>query len=238
MTYTVSTDQYEGPIDALLDIISSGDLDISRLSLACVADQFVEYVETNDNIPLEQIADFLTVASRLLLIKSRALLPVLEVDEEEEGEIMDLQWQLETYKRFKEVSEEIRILLEGEARLYRREAYCGVEHETTIVPVEYNFHPDEIAEHMQAVISRMPNPDELKRRVIRKIVSVGEKVRYLKALITKNRASVFSQIMGERPDRDEVSVSFLAILELTQSRTVRVRQESHFGEIHLEYHKE
>src|SRR5664280_991792 len=99
--YQIKTEQFEGPMDLLLQMTEEQKLDITRVSLAKTAYQYLQYIANTQNITLEHLADFLSVASRLILIKSKALLPMLEFTEEEEEEIKDLEYQLAQYKKFK-----------------------------------------------------------------------------------------------------------------------------------------
>jgi segregation and condensation protein A len=105
--YNVKLEKFEGPLELLLELIEKEQLKITELSLAHVADQYLDYIKNHDSIALENLADFLTIASRLILIKSRALLPMLQVTPEEEEEIQDLAKQLEEYKKFREASQKI-----------------------------------------------------------------------------------------------------------------------------------
>ncbi len=107
MPYKVKLEQFEGPLDLLLELIEKEKLDITNLSLTKVADEYLSYIEDRENITLDSLASFLSVASRLILIKSRALLPLLKFSEEEEEEIKDLEYQLAEYKKFKDLSKKI-----------------------------------------------------------------------------------------------------------------------------------
>jgi len=232
--YTVRIEQFEGPLDVLLEMIEDRQLDITRLSLAKVTDQFVSYVENTENISLEYLADFLTVASRLLLIKSRALLPVLEVSDEEEEEMVDLEWQLKEYKRCKELAEHIRELFDSPQRLFRREAYLKSNLLHIPFPKRtYSFQGETMLMFIEQLIERMPDPKALKKKIIRKVISVKEKIAYLKKRIEKNTTQTFSSFLGLQPNRDDVAVSFLAVLELERAHMIEAQQEENFGEIVL-----
>ena len=124
--YYIKTEKFEGPFALLLDLIEKEKLRVSDLSLAQVADQYLEHIRGNEGIDLANLAEFLSVASKLILIKSRALLPVLEFTEEEEEEIKDLARQLEEYKKFKEASQAIGRMLYSPRVSYCRESYVGV----------------------------------------------------------------------------------------------------------------
>ena len=85
--YHVRLEQFEGPLPLLLSLIEKEKLDVTRLALAALADQYLDHIENEGDVPLPHLSQFLAVASRLLLLKSRALLPILSFTEEEEREI-------------------------------------------------------------------------------------------------------------------------------------------------------
>src|SRR5437870_4122535 len=103
MGFEVATEQFSGPLQLLLDIIEREELPITDVSLAKITEDYVNYLQIQ-KVPPEDLADFLVVASSLLLIKSRALLPQLQIDEEEGP---DLASQLALYKEFVEMAKEI-----------------------------------------------------------------------------------------------------------------------------------
>ena len=105
--YQVKTQAFEGPLDVLLNLIEERKLEITQVSLAEVTGHFIEYVE-REHIPPGIIAEFLAVAARLLLIKTKALLPFLTLSEEEEEELVDLETRL---KKFEEGTRLARLLL-------------------------------------------------------------------------------------------------------------------------------
>ena len=233
--YTVKTEQFEGPLDVLLQMIEAKKMDVTRLSLVCVTDQFVAYVESNDEIPLLQLADFLVVTSRLLLIKSRALLPVLEIDEEEEEEIEDLEFQLKEYKRFKEISEELQKMSESDVYLFRQEKRVSLDqYLPQPQPQDYDVSSKEMEYLFEEVLRAIPDPKKLKEKVIQKVVSLEERVFHIKKRIFREKRGSFSQYVQGARGVDDVAISFLAVLELVRSRTVESRQEKTFGEIIIE----
>jgi segregation and condensation protein A len=233
--YTVKTEQFEGPLDVLLRMIEDKKMDITRLSLSKVTDQFVEYVESAKDIPLLQLADFLVVTSRLLLIKSRALLPVLVIDEEEEEEIEDLELQLREYKRFKEISEEIRKMYESDLYLFAQEKRISLyQYLPQADPQEYSFSGESLRILFEGVLADIPDPQKLKEKVIRRMISLEERVAHIKKRIFREKRTVFSKYVREAQESDEVAVSFLAVLELVKSQVIESYQETTFGEIIIE----
>ena len=102
--FKVKIGQFEGPLELILELIEKRKLHISDVSLSQVADEFIEYTRSYENFPIADSADFILVASTLLLIKSKSLLPNLSLTEEEQGSIEDLENRLATYKKYKDLS--------------------------------------------------------------------------------------------------------------------------------------
>ena len=230
--YTVKTEFFEGPLDVLLGIIEARELDITLVSLSDVADQFVAYVESSDTIPLEHLADFLVVASRLLLTKSRALLPILENEEEEDLSI-DLEAQIKEYKRFKEISDILGRQYALSQTLFHRESYLGIP-----LPdpssFEYTFSSQDMNFSFSHLVEQLPDPEALKKKIIRRIISLEEKIVHFKKILSQKERGTFFSLLGKDADNDSLSVSFLAFLELARTKVIRVHQEEHFGEIVFE----
>ena len=113
----VKIDQFKGPLDLLLDLIKREKLDITQISLAKVTDQYLEYIESIKEIEAEEVVDFLLVAAKLLVIKSKVLLPKEDEDEDES----DLVWQLRIYKAYLEASKKIDKIINQKNFLYTRQ---------------------------------------------------------------------------------------------------------------------
>ena len=99
--FKVKVGEFEGPLELILDLIEKRKLHISDISLSQVADEFIEYIKSFEEFPMSDSADFILVASTLLLIKSKSLLPNLPLTEEEQGSIEDLENRLSAYKKYK-----------------------------------------------------------------------------------------------------------------------------------------
>lgn len=226
MGFAVKLEQFEGPLDLLLELIEAEKLDISQLSLATVTDGYLHYVQEHPEIPPEELADFLVVASRLLFIKSRILLPFLQgVAEAEEG---DLESQLRIYKEYLDASKGIDAMIGKRRFLYVHEK---------LPHVDIGFAPPKkltasaMADLLRGVIARLEPVVKVPRAVVEKTVSIHEKIRQIQALITKASSLRFSSVLASAESRTEVIVSFLALLELVKQRSVVVSQEGMWGDI-------
>ena len=230
MAYHVKLDKFEGPLDLLLELIEQEKLNIAELSLARVADQYLEHIRNNENIKLENLADFLAVASKLILIKSKALLPLLEFTEEEEEEIRDLTRQLEDYKKFKEASLKLGKMVEMGKIAYSRDGYNGVQ--TIFYPPE-NINAFDLKKYFQFVLAEIPVIEKLEEEVVGDIITLEERINDLQNTLRQRMEANFSDLVANASDKVDVIISFLAMLEMVKQRIIEVEQGELFQEIKL-----
>lgn len=230
MTYRIKLDQFEGPLDLLISLIGEQKLDITRLSLAKVADQYLEHIGSRENITLENLADFLVVASRLILIKSKALLPVLELSQEEEEEIQDLEKQLAEYKKFKDISKSIAKKYDSPRKIFSREGFSGIQ--AVFYPPK-GINVFDLKKGFDKILSEIPLIEKLEEEMVRGVVTLEEKINHLQKTLRERLEISFSQITEGAMDKIDVIVSFLAMLELVKQRMISVEQSNLFEEIKL-----
>lgn len=226
--YHVRLEQFEGPLPLLLSLIEKEKLDVTRLALAAIADQYLDHIENEGDVPLPHLSQFLAVASRLLLLKSRALLPILSFTEEEEHEIEDLEWRLREYKRYKEASAKLGSLFLVGHRAFHRESFASV---SEVFTPPSNVSAEGIREAFRGVLNALSVPVSLDEQVVEEVVTLEERVAFLEARIEQCLEMAFSEVAAESRDRVELVVSFLALLELVRRRTFEVNQGELFGEI-------
>lgn len=230
MAYAVRLEQFEGPLELLLQLIEKEKLDVTRVSLAAVADQYLEYIARQGEVPLSQLAQFLSVASRLILLKSRALLPLLEFTEEEEESIEGLEWQLREYQKFRDASARLGLLFLKDERSLSRESFLGAE--VVFLPA-----PDVTAESLagafRSVLGEIPLLEKLEEEEIRNVISLEEKMIELRSSLASRMEISFRQLTVDVADKIEVIVAFLAVLELVKQRFVRAEQSGSFQDIAL-----
>lgn len=232
--YNIKLEQFEGPLDLLIQLIEEQKLDITRLSLATVADQYLEFIGNRQNITLENLANFLSVASRLILIKSKALLPLLEFSDEEEKEIKDLEYQIREYKKFKEVSKAIAKLYAANHNSVSRDGY--LEFQAFFYPPE-KLNAFDLKKAFLKVLSEIPIIEKLEREMVREVITLEEKINHLHATLKEKVETSFAELVAEAQDKVEVIVSFLAMLEMVKQRIIQVEQGELFSEIRMK-HKE
>jgi len=230
MAYQIRLEQFEGPLDLLLSLIEEEKLDITHVSLAKVADQYLEYLKGEETITLYNLASFLSIAARLLLIKSRALLPILEFSDEEEESMDNLEVRLKEYKRFREVAVKLDALLHCGQSSFIREGFLGAQ--VVFYPPK-GLTVADLHLHFTNVLGEIPIFEILPEKEIRAIITLEEKIIELKRTLTERAETSFADLIHLSTDRLEVIVSFLAILEMVKQRVVSVHQEKFFSDIHI-----
>lgn len=229
MTYAVRLEQFEGPLELLLQLIEKEKLDVTRVSLARVADQYLEYLQSESHIPLGHLAQFLSVAARLVLLKSRALLPLLQFTDEEEEMIVDLEWQLREYRRYRDASINL-------GRLFAEHTGACIR-ERSLSLAEGMFFPPEslVAEDLKqafvSVLGEIPIMEELEEKELKAVVRLEEKMAEFRSSLSERVETSFQAMTKSVVDRVELIVSFLALLQLVKERWVTVEQSEFFGEI-------
>lgn len=230
MAYQIRLEQFEGPLDLLLSLIEKEKLDITHVSLAKVADQYLEYLKGGETITLHNLASFLSIAARLLLIKSRALLPVLEFSDEEEESMDDLELRLKEYKRFREAAMKLNVSLGRSYSAYTRESFLGAQ---VVFYPPSGLTGADLHLHFTNVLGEIPLFEILPEKEIQAVITLEEKIIELKRTLTERAESSFSDLIRLSTDRIEVIVSFLAILEMVKQRVVFVHQEKFFSDIRI-----
>lgn len=228
--YKVKLEKFEGPLELLLELIEKEKLNITELSLAAVADQYLEYIRLNENIHLENLADFLGVASKLILIKSRSLLPMIKMSQEEEEEILDLSRQLEEYKKFKEAAVKLGELANKRQVIYCRESYAGID--SIFYPPE-GINAYDLKKYFVFVLDEIPVVEVLQEEVVNEVVTLEERINELEKSLRLRMKSSFSELVAGSTEKIEVIVSFLAMLEMVKQRIIEVEQSELFEDIKM-----
>lgn len=231
MTFTVKTNTFEGPLDLLLDLIEKRKLFISDIALAKVTDDFIDHVKQFENMPMGESAHFILVASTLLLIKSKSLLPNLSLTEEEQGDIHDLETRLKIYKRIKEASKHVE-------KMFGDEMIFGQSQSRAFSPVfapDPQFSLEQALNSLKDLVKRLPKNEALPRLAVKKILSLEDMIGDLTKRITTQLKMSFSQFTaGHKGEKINVIVSFLAMLELVRHGVLQVSQASEFADIEME----
>ncbi len=215
MTFQVRQQSFEGPLDLLLQLIEKDELDITTIALSEVTEEYLKRVEALQRDRIPEISDFLVIAARLLLIKSRSLLH----EETEEEPADDLAAQLAEYKLYRELS---RLL--GE-RLEAPGVSLGK------APSDYAWTPRLVADGVSLnglhqafaqVVERLPTQTPLDERLLEEVVTIEECIAAVRNAVAKKPAR-FETLFAGLKNRVALIVTFLALLELVKQRLVMIR---------------
>jgi len=230
MAYHVSIKVFEGPLDLLLSLISKAQIDIKDIFVSEITNQFMEYVSLMHDEDMDRASSFVQMAARLLEIKSARLLPRAEEDEptEEEAEFIRM---LEEYRAYKELCARLEGMQQNMARRYTR------------LPVEFIQKTELLIEEsdaqalmraLQKALKKIEMGEEPQERVIRRdTFSVKEKLYFIRSRIASAGRVDFSALFEGQTTREEVVVTFLALLELVKTGVLGIEQNAFEGEITL-----
>lgn len=228
--YQVKLPVFEGPLDLLLHLIEREELDITKVSLAQVTDQYLEYISLLEELNAEVLADFLVIAAKLLLIKSEMLLPrpprVSEEEKEDVGE--ELARQLIEYRKFKAAAEALKQREEMGFRTYVRLAPPPkLERPVHLGDVSLA----DLAEAVRRALNVHPPAPSVSEVLSPITITVAEKMAFIEEKLGKLGRVSFSHLLDQAASRLEIIITFLAVLELIKLKGMEVQQERPFGEI-------
>lgn len=230
-SYEVDLPDFQGPLDLLLSLIEQEELDITKISLARVTDQYLGHLEIlKDTVP-DDLTDFLVVAAKLILIKSEVLLPrpppiLIEEDHEDVGD--ELARQLRLYKQFKDIA--------GHLRSVEDKGWRSFVRLVTIIKVEPKLADGEgsleallvAARNALAIKAEDPGVDDV---ISPEVVTLGQQMVHIWREITSHQTITFQRLLSPTKNRIEVIVTLLAILELIKRNIITVEQTRHFADI-------
>ncbi|MCI0597696.1 segregation/condensation protein A [Candidatus Parcubacteria bacterium] len=226
--YQVRTPAFEGPFGLLLELIEKRKLSVSEVSLSQVTDDFIQHVKSQAEFPIEDAADFIQVAATLLLIKSKSLIPDLELSEEEETDIDELKRRLEMYERAREAAKVLGRLF-GESVMVP----AGERMPDPIFSPAKDLTLAHIERALRTALAELEKEEQLPETRVRPMVTIEEMMDRLMNRVQKALTMSFSEISGSGRERTEVIVSFLALLELVKQGAVDVLQHQNFSDIRI-----
>ena len=228
---TVKTPVYEGPLELLLELIEKRKLLINDISLAQVADEYIARIRSMEELPIGETADFVALAATLLLIKSRSLLPTLELSDDESKDIKELQYRLAVYQIIKENSINLGKWAKSATPLFEGRA---PEPPALFIP-DPVVTTETLRQAAQMLIEGFPQMLALPKVGVKKIVSIEEVIERLAARVSTAFKLSFKEFTKSSAGvRSEVIVSFLALLELVKQGIIKATQEEKHGDITLE----
>ncbi len=223
---------FEGPMDLLVHLIKKNELDIYDIPIALVTEQYLQYLEWMKIMNIDFAGDFIVMASSLAQIKSRMLLPASADEEDEDDPRHEIIKPLLEYLQMKSAAEQLseRHLL-GEETFLRgrdRQEFLAIQQEEYIQVGLF-----ELIDAFQKILEKIP--DDQRMEFTPDKISVKEKITQIADLLEAKGSTTFIELFSENPDKSEIIVTFLAILEMVRLALIRIVQHAQTGVMRLFY---
>ncbi|HCC50184.1 MAG: hypothetical protein A2445_02935 [Candidatus Jacksonbacteria bacterium RIFOXYC2_FULL_44_29] len=226
----IKLEQFKGPLDLLLDLIQRAKLDISKVSLANVTDQYLEYLRNNKKIPAEVLVYFIEIASQLILIKTRTLLPYLQSSDLESE--TDLVTRLKIYEHYLSKCKQIQLA-------WNHGTTIGLSTQTSVrhlsAPIDLSslkLTPIVIRKIAERVFKKaLQNP--LTTTSIKRQFNIHEKILLISRILKEKTSLWFNEVLSANLSKDEIIISFLALLELSRKQSLLLEQRQFFAKIRI-----
>jgi segregation and condensation protein A len=225
-SFAVKQAAFSGPLGLLLELLDKRELEIADVSLASIADEYLGHLD-REEVPHDELADFLLVASRLIYLKSKALMPFLVIEEEDEA-VGALEDQLRAYRLFAEAATRLEEQFNSSARSFvaQKSRVVKEERQAAFRPAK-NIERAHLRAAFGAILKRLAPFFALAQAQIERVQSVEDRLEELTSVL-KTRATLrFKDITKGAVKRVDVVVSFLALLELVRRKTVRAKMDTH-----------
>lgn len=237
--YAIKLENFEGPLDLLCHLIDKNKMDIYEIKLSEIADQYIEYINKMERMNLEVTSEFIIMASTLLYIKSRNLLPN-EVEDEKELTEEELLQRIIEYKKYKEISKKLKEYFEiNSKRFYKLQEQIELPKQK----LEIEYKKENIVELYEQIVNNNKNRLNQNAKNIEKIAitdtyTVGSKVKEMFRELLRKPKFIFNKLYKvSESNKQEVVTAFTGLLELSRRSKVTTKQEELFGDIVVEKRK-
>lgn len=234
--YAIKLDNFEGPLDLLCHLVDKNKMDINQIKISEITDQYIDYINKMQELNLDVTSEFILMASTLLFIKSKSLLPK-QVEDEAELTEEELIHRIIEYKKYKEISKKLKELYQ----VYSKRFYKVPDKiELPARKLEQNYSKDLIEQSYKNLVEKNKskinkNAINIEKIAITETVTVTSKVKDIFKELIKKPRFIFSKLCSAKKyTRLETVTAFSGILELTRRNKIRAQQEKNFGDIIVE----
>lgn len=237
--YEIKIDNFEGPLDLLCHLIEKNKLDIFEVKISDITDQYIDYINQMEKMNLEVTSEFLIMASTLLYLKSKTLLPK-ETEDEEELTEEELLQRIIDYKKYKEISQKLKELYETN---YKRSFRSPEEIKLPKQQLEKDYDNAIISEMYSKIINKNKvrinkNAKNIQKIAITDTYTVGSKVKDMYRELVRNKKFVFNRLFSlNKHNKNEVVTAFSGLLEMSRRSKVITEQDELFGDITVKKNK-
>ena len=238
--YLLKLENFEGPLDLLCHLVDKNKMDIYEVNISEITDQYIEYINTMQDLKLEVTSEFLVMASTLLYLKSKSLLPKVDTEGEEELTEEELIYRIVEYKKYKEISKKLReFFSEYSKRFYKLPEKIELPNRK----IEKEYKPNQISQAYEDLIERNKNKINknainIEKIAIAETVTVASKVKDIFRELTKKSKFIFNKLCTTKKyNKLETITAFSGVLELSKRNSIITQQEITFGDITIEKNK-
>ncbi|MBI9012023.1 MAG: segregation/condensation protein A [Clostridiales bacterium] len=244
MSYQINLEVFEGPFDLLFHLIEKNEVDIYDIPIHEITKQYIDYLNKMQAIDMDLASEFIVMAATLLEIKSKMLLPSSEFDDIS-SEMFDsdprkeLVSRLIEYRKYREASEFFASLERNHSRKAYREGEDLLSYfeKPTLDEINNGLETDLLVEAMKRILSNLNKEDQKRKTYFnalkRDLFSVEDKIKSIQSILLERKKCLFIDTFSDAPAREEVIVSFLAILELLKLKFIGIEQEKQYSDIVL-----
>lgn len=244
MSYNINLEIFEGPFDLLFHLIEKNEVDIYDIPIHEITKQYLDYLDQMKELDLDVASEFILMAATLIEIKSKMLLPTNDFDEID-SEMFDndprkeLVTRLVEYRKYKEASEYLNILERNHSRKYFREQedLTFYFEDPSLEEINFGLEENMLVEAMKRILANLTKED-MKRKTFfsslkRDQYSVEDKISSIKDILSDRSKCLFVDVFSDKVIKEEVIVSFLAVLELLKQKYLGIKQEKQYDNIIL-----
>ncbi len=230
INFTIQTEAYQGPFELVLDLIKTRKLLVNDLTLASITEDFIQHVRSQAEFPVEETANFIQIAATLLLIKSKSLIPDIELSEDENADVEDLKRRLAAYEKVREASREL-------ARLYGRAVMvsAGERPEQPIFSPSDDLTKGGLTEALTRLLAARETIEELPEARVKPLITIEGMMECLAKRVQSALTLSFKDFSKSTKEKIEVIISFLALLELVKQGAVAAEQYDTYGDIRISH---
>ena len=231
MMYDISLDNFQGPMDLLLHLIKKKKMNIMDIKLEIIIDEYLDYIKKQEQLNLNIASSYLVMASELIEIKSRMLLPSSQ-EEEEEDLKENLINRLIEYEKYKEMIPTFKDL-ELERNNYKTKSPTSILEYKTVEKIESDLTIDDLVNVYKKFLERLEDEKPINTKVTKREISVDSQIKRIRDIFKINKKINFLDLF-EKKSKDYIIVTFLAILEMSSKKEIKIVQENNFAEITCE----
>lgn len=236
MDYKFKINDFEGPLDLLLHLIKETKMEITDIDLVKLTDQYLEYIKNMDDFNLNIASEYLVMASDLMYLKSKALLPKQdeeEVDEEYIETKENLINRLIEYKRYKEITSSFKDLEEERSFYYTKPVSSLRDYKDGFIKLSDDVTLDDLVKAFQNYLERMKFNKPINTKVTNKEISISERRKSIRNILKAKKRVEFFELF-EDFSKPYVVATFLSILEMAKEKELVIKQENNFDKIYCE----